>query len=279
MNREKAFQALSGLDDSYIEEAIRYAPEEAGSSPGRITHMKKRIVTLALAAALVLALGVTAYAAFSSMTSRIPDPEETFRITWKDSGDHAVEWSDAKLVVSFPDTAESREIEFRPGWLPEEMSSLDRESWRGRLTAEKLCPNGGGGQNSVPAYKDMVNPLQINVYSASMFNNGGAMLLLYYTPEEITEEHWDDMNVDVMRFHSSQHRDGMPEQGIPDRTLVQDQLILFNPEAGWVIRLCGEIGMDQMIEVAKNLEIRETGKVLTYDDFENHYLFIDGGVG
>ena len=50
MNREKAFQALSGLDDSYIEEAIRYAPEDAGSSPGRITHMKKRIVTLALAA-------------------------------------------------------------------------------------------------------------------------------------------------------------------------------------------------------------------------------------
>lgn len=278
MNREKAFQALSGLDDSYIEESLRYAPEEAGSSPGRITHMKKRIVTLALAAALLLALGVTAYAAFT-MTHRIPDPEETFRITWKDSSDQALEWSDAKLVISFPDTAESREIEFRPGWLPEEMSSLDRERWRGRLTAERLCPNGGGGQNSVPAYKDMINPLLINVYSASMFNNGGAMLLLYYTPEEITEEHWDDMNVDVMRFHSSQHRDGVPEQGIPDRTLVQDQLILFNPEAGWVIRLCGEIGMDQMIEVAKNLEIRETGKVLTYDDFENHYLFIDGGVG
>ena len=76
--------------------------------------------------------------------------------------------------------------------------------------------------------------------------------------------------------------------GIPDdatnggraiKLLETVGLITVNPEAGWVIRLCGEIGMDELIRVAKNLEIRETGRVLTYDDFENHFCFFDGGVG
>lgn len=63
MNREKAFQALNALDDRYIAEALRYAPEETAGSPERIGKMNsKRIVTLALAAALILALGATAWA-------------------------------------------------------------------------------------------------------------------------------------------------------------------------------------------------------------------------
>ena len=33
MNRDKLFQAVGDLDDRYIEEAIRYAPEEASGSP------------------------------------------------------------------------------------------------------------------------------------------------------------------------------------------------------------------------------------------------------
>ena len=63
MNREKAFQALNALDDRYIAEALRYAPEEAAGASERSGSMKsKRIVTLALAAALILALGAAAWA-------------------------------------------------------------------------------------------------------------------------------------------------------------------------------------------------------------------------
>lgn len=279
MKREDAFEALSGLDDAFIAEAIRYAPAESARPPERIEHMKKRIITLALAAVLLLALSVTAYAAISAMSHRVPDPEETFRITWDDDPSGYIEWTDAKLVVSFPDTAESREIEFRTGWLPEEMSSLQTDTWRQRLTAEQLTDNGGPRDTAIPAYSGMVNPLLIDVYATSQFNEGGAMLLLYYTPEEIIEEHWDELNVDVIRFHSTQHRDAVPKFHIPEQTLVQDILILENSEAGWIICIRGEIGMDQLIKVAKNLEIRETGKILTYEDFDDHYLFMDGGVG
>ena len=278
MNREKAFEALSGLDDSFVSESLRYAPEAAADSPERIVHMKKkRIFTLALAAVLVLALSVTAYAVFFSMQHRVPEPEETFRITWEESPNGYIEWTDAKLAVTFPETAESREIEFRPGWLPEEMASLQSEGWLNRLTAETLAAH--RSPDAPAAYAKLNQPLLIESYSMSMFNNGGAMLLLYYTPEDIHEEHWDEQGVDVMYFHATQHFDAVPEYNMPERTLEQNILLLSNADAGWVVRLAGEISMDEMLKVAQNLEIHETGRVLTYEDFDWHYTFFDGGVG
>lgn len=270
MNREKLFDALADVDEAYIAEALRYSPEAASGSSERIVHLKKkRMISFALAAALILALGVAAYAVFSTYSTRVPEPEETFRINWEENASGYIEWTDAKLAVTFPDTAESREIEFRPGWLPDELSELKRTRPLSRLTAEELAykyPDLSGGQ-----------PLLIESYSMSMFNNGGALLLLYYTPGEIIEEHWDEQNVDVMRFHCTMTLEANAYS--PERTLEQDILLMSNPEAGWIVCLNGEIGMDELVKVAKNLEIFETGTVLSYDDFENHYAFMDGGVG
>ncbi len=64
MNRKLLSKAVGDIDPDFIAEA--YRPETAGSSniPERIQPMKtKRLISLALAAALVLALGVAAYAA------------------------------------------------------------------------------------------------------------------------------------------------------------------------------------------------------------------------
>ena len=245
----------------------------------QVKHFKtKRIISFALAAALILSLGIAAYAAFSSMTHRVPKKSETFRISWEEGPTGYVEWSDAKLAVTFPETAESKEIEFRPSWLPDEMASLKDGSWRSRLTAEKLAFS-GPPQSKIPAYQDMMQPLLIETYYMSQFSDGGALLLLYYTPEEIIEEHWDELGVDVMRFHCTEHFDARPEIGMDEYTLEQDIILLSDADAGWVVRVCGEIGMDELVNIAKNLEIRETGKVLTCNDFENHYAFMDGGVG
>ena len=270
MNREKLFDALADVDEAYIAEALRYSPEASSGSSERIVHLnKKRMISFALAAALILALGIAAYAVFSTYSTRVPEPEETFRINWEENASGYIEWTDAKLAVTFPDTAESKQIEFRPGWLPEELSELMVKKPLSRLTAEELAykfPELSGSQ-----------PLLIESYSMSMFNNGGALLLLYYTPEEIIEEHWDEQNVDVMRFHCTMTLEA--NAYAPERTLEQDIILMSNPEAGWIVRLCGEIGMDELVKVAKNLEIFETGTVLSYDDFENHYAFMDGGVG
>ena len=246
----------------------------------QVKHFKtKRIISFALAAALILSLGIAAYAAFSSMTHRVPKKSETFRISWEEGPTGYVEWSDAKLAVTFPETAESKEIEFRPSYLPDEMSSLQNGSWHSRLTAEKLALS-GSPQSKIPAYQDMMQPLLIETYYMSQFSDGGALLLLYYTPEEIIEDHWGEQDVDVMRFHCTEHFDARPEIGMDEYTLEQDIILLSDADAGWVVRVCGEIGMDELVKVARGLEIRETGKVLTCDDFEgNHFAFMDGGVG
>lgn len=286
MNREKLFESLAGIDEKYVAEALRYSPEAASGSSERIVHLKKkRMISFALAAALILALGVAAYAVFSTYSTRVPEPEETFRINWAENASGYIEWTDAKLAVTFPDTAESREIEFRPGWLPYELppelggsipsSGLGRDTWFKRLSSETLAFS--DGPYAVSAYRNMGQPLLIESYSMSMFNDGGALLLLYYTPGEIIEEHWDEQNVDVMRFHCTQILEA--NAYAPERRLEQDILLMSNPEAGWIVRICGKVGMDELVKVAKNLEIRETGKVLSYGDFENHYTFMDGGVG
>ena len=275
LNSLTLLRAMNGI---YEEDVVM-----AGNSyfdEKQVKHFKtKRIISFALAAALILSLGIAAYAAFSSMTHRVPKKSETFRISWEEGPTGYVEWSDAKLAVTFPETAESKEIEFRPSWLPDEMASLKDGSWRSRLTAEKLAFS-GPPQSKIPAYQDMMQPLLIETYYMSQFSDGGALLLLYYTPEEIIEEHWDEQNVDVMRFHCTEHLDARPGIGMDEYTLEQDIILMSNADAGWAVRVCGEIGMDELVNIAKNLEIRETGKVLTCDDFEgNHFAFMDGGVG
>lgn len=275
LNSLTLLRAMNGI---YEEDVVM-----AGNSyfdEKQVKHLRtKRIISFALAAALILSLGIAAYAAFSSMTHRVPKKSETFRISWEEGPTGYVEWSDAKLAVTFPEKAESKEIEFRPGWLPDEMASLKDGSWRGRLTAEKLAFS-GSPQTKMPAYQDMMQPLLIETYYMSQFSDGGALLLLYYTPEKIIEEHWDEQGVDVMRFHCTEHFDARPEIGMDEYTLEQDIILLSDADAGWVVRVCGEIGMDELVKVARSLEIKETGKVLTCDDFEgNHFAFMDGGVG
>lgn len=63
MKRELISQALNMLDDRYISDTASFDPGVIQESPERIVHMKKkRIISLALAAALILALGTAAYA-------------------------------------------------------------------------------------------------------------------------------------------------------------------------------------------------------------------------
>ena len=89
MKRETAFQVLGELDDRYIAEAYRYAPEKASDSPERVMHMKrKNILTFALAAVLILSLSISAYAGFQ----RVATPQAAERVAkeqievWKDMG-------------------------------------------------------------------------------------------------------------------------------------------------------------------------------------------------
>ena len=62
MKRELLIKAFGDIDENYIAEAYRPIPGDASGTSERIIHVnKKRFLTFALAAALILALGITAY--------------------------------------------------------------------------------------------------------------------------------------------------------------------------------------------------------------------------
>lgn len=64
MTREQLWDIIGNIDDRFIAEAAQYDPKQRSRSPERIGVMsKKRLITFALAAALILALGAAACAA------------------------------------------------------------------------------------------------------------------------------------------------------------------------------------------------------------------------
>ena len=63
MKRELLSKAFGDIDESYVAEAYRPVPGKRSASLERINHMrKKRMIPFALAAVLLLALGITASA-------------------------------------------------------------------------------------------------------------------------------------------------------------------------------------------------------------------------
>ena len=80
MKRELISQALNMLDDRHISDTASFDSGAIQETPERIVHMsKKRIITFALAAALILALGTAAYAIFglrSIGTHEMPETGE-----------------------------------------------------------------------------------------------------------------------------------------------------------------------------------------------------------
>ena len=85
MKREQLSDIIGAIDDRQVAEAWQFDPDLCGRSPERIGNMKaKRIITLALAAALVLALGVGAYAVYNrrvqDLVMKAPEPEADVEI-------------------------------------------------------------------------------------------------------------------------------------------------------------------------------------------------------
>lgn len=64
MKREQLSKIITNIDERLIAEAYQFAPEHCSDSPGRIVHMKK-IISFVIAAALLFALGITAYAIYN----------------------------------------------------------------------------------------------------------------------------------------------------------------------------------------------------------------------
>lgn len=82
MKRETISRMLDHLDDKWIREAEDFRPGAIQDAPERShsMNMKKRLVSIALAAALILALGVTAFAVWSIHSARQQEIRSDLRI-------------------------------------------------------------------------------------------------------------------------------------------------------------------------------------------------------
>lgn len=81
MKRETISKALNDLDDRFISESAVFSPKSMQGNPERIVHMKKkRIFSLILAAALIFALGATAYAVWSIHSARQQEIKSDLKI-------------------------------------------------------------------------------------------------------------------------------------------------------------------------------------------------------
>ena len=81
MNREYLSDAIGGIDDRFVAEAFHYDPEAAAGPSERNGHMRpKRFVSLLLAAALILSLGLVAYAVGSVHLARQQELRQDLKI-------------------------------------------------------------------------------------------------------------------------------------------------------------------------------------------------------
>ena len=120
MNRELLSKAVGCIDARYVAEASDVPTRTAGGPSERIVHMKKkRIVSFAIAAVLMLTLGVAVYAAYDTVAT----PQAAEKVALQ----QLAEWRELGLIsedIVF-DRAADRIVESR-----EERGG---ESWYGRL--------------------------------------------------------------------------------------------------------------------------------------------------
>ena len=120
MTREQLSSIICNVDEKLIAEAHQYNPDHCSESPERIVHMKKkRFITFALAAALILALGVGAYAAYDVVSG----PKAAERVALE----QLEVWQDLGLISS--------EIRFESPatYIKEQQARQGNDYWFGRL--------------------------------------------------------------------------------------------------------------------------------------------------
>ena len=93
MNRKLLSKAVGNINDSFIAEAYRPENDDIVGSPERTVHMKpKRLFTLAFAAALILSLGIAAYAVWSIHIARQQEIRSDLKID-ENNAESYVEYS------------------------------------------------------------------------------------------------------------------------------------------------------------------------------------------
>ena len=279
MNRYDVLDALNQVDEAQLEATERFFES------GKELNMKRktiRTVRVMLIAAVVTALlGATAYAAgIFGLRGREVPPEESFPMHFGTEWDEAYGTWKGTYALEFESPETCRPVRYRFGWLPEDLDYLyyekDAEGWVKRWDWKPGCDDIPWGEHAEAVQKGKDLFFVSDMYYAPQFINGGALLLLNQVPDEITEETWGELSVQI--FSCSGWRDWQTgETGIFDEPV--NHVLLFHPELGWIFSIRGTLPMEDLVKIARELEVEQTEGLVEQSQFENPYDLFDAGQG
>jgi len=178
-------------------------------------------------------------------------------------------WENAQLVIDFEGPDSCPAIEFRCGSLPFEPSDNCKELYSNEGWYTELWCWDVPKEDMPEEFRQYNIPYGIYVYYASQFTRGGNAILLDDVPEELEE--CEINGHQALKFHATQDVNGYH--------FDYNYILLFSEENGYMIVINGNSPMSVMEEIAGGLEIRLLDRSLSYDDFEEHNVFIDASVG
>ena len=253
-------------------EAMNGIPGETILRTGRLLEQKeernmqkhRKVWRTALIAAVIVSLfTVTAYAAarFQMEGHR---GGESYAVQF---GEINASWP-SDYVFEFEGPEECPEVHFKTTWAPSEDYWFPEEwahDWTSLVEGRELH-NEELGVYQASCVADIMY--------APQFVDGGAMILMGFKPEEITEEVWGE--VQVYKF-SATATHAIDQEGtvFPTGNFV----ILFHPEEGWIIGVRGYDSMENIEGIARGIVVEPTGETVHSGDFENPFDFCDIYVG
>lgn len=225
-------------------------------------HTLRRTLLIAAAAALILALGVTAYATglFRQNLKRM-SADETLRVhlvTVNPDGaaeEYNIDARGIGMVIDYEGASAAKEVEFKPGWLPEVAG--------GTYVGGRGDHAGEGWYRSYEALEDMNLPrtddsglgipYQIEIHYASP----GFRYVVFGECEVIRETKVGTL--ELTSFVQRQHYSS-------GRTSVTNFALLFSPDEGWMISVGGDESVETLEKIARGLQVRGTGNAVTPPD-------------
>lgn len=267
-----------------IKELTMKKIQENGIRRTARTGRLRRVLVIAAAAALLLALGATAYAAGlfhwqvhpveAGETVIVPNryaDEQTGQGVWRDA-----DLSGTTDLILFDESDGQRyKAEFRPGWLPElpeiwlpeQGTDFEYACWGDHMDEgwyqHYSCDLRTEATAEAYADADIFGiPYQIE-----MISSYPARRLLLYSKDtrSLTEEDWD--GVRVLKVETVFNRWAM------------NYVILINEDEGWAVSVGGEDSIETLEHIARELEIRVTDEPVDFSQSEADWSYFFVGRG
>ena len=255
-------EAMNGITDETVLHTQHLLEHEEKHS---VNKSKKFWRTALIAAVITCLLSVTAYAAVQFTMSGHRPEEKSFTVEYG-AISHEVPM---EYVFEFQGPTECPEVQFKTNWTPTEdywgFVGPQEDGWASLLEANEIYNE---------TYQLYQPGCVIDVMYAPQFVDGGAMILSGWAPDAITEEIWEQ--VQAYKFTATATHPMNPE-GTAFAT--GNFVILFHPEEGWIIGVRGYDSMENIEQIARNLEVRQSGGTIRSSDFETPFADCDIYIG